>query len=227
MAAGDFFVRRWEALKNKQIWGRIGQIVLVLLGISFVTFALVMLSPGDPVRQMIAGNEDIVVSQVEIDALRHELGLDKPFIFQYLDWLGRAVQGDFGFSYMVKKPVVEELMQSLPATLILALASTLFMLVFSLPLGIYSAVKRNSVFDYAVRGLTFFGVSIPNFWMGLMLLWIFGLKLGWAANCQWQSKSGDSDFASYDVGYSYGSQIYTSGKDDGFGRTQSGLRCRC
>ena len=163
-------------MKNKQIWGRIGQIVLVLLGISFVTFALVMLSPGDPVRQMIAGNEDIVVSQVEIDALRHELGLDKPFIFQYLDWLGRAVQGDFGFSYMVKKPVVEELMQSLPATLILALASTLFMLVFSLPLGIYSAV---SVFDYAVRGLTFFGVSIPNFWMGLMLLWIFGLKLGW------------------------------------------------
>ena len=118
-------------MKNKQIWGRIGQIVLVLLGISFVTFALVMLSPGDPVRQMIAGNEDIVVSQVEIDALRHELGLDKPFIFQYLDWLGRAVQGDFGFSYMVKKPVVEELMQSLPATLILALASTLFMLVFS------------------------------------------------------------------------------------------------
>ena len=166
-------------LKKKQIWGRIGQIILVLLGISFVTFALVMLSPGDPVRQMIAGNEDIIVSQVEIDALRHELGLDKPFIFQYLDWLGRAVQGNFGFSYMVKKPVVEELMQSLPATVILALASTAFMLVVSLPLGIYSAVKRNSVFDYIVRGLTFFGVSVPNFWMGLMLLWIFGLQLGW------------------------------------------------
>lgn len=166
-------------LKKKQIWGRIGQIILVLLGISFVTFALVMLSPGDPVRQMIAGNEDIIVSQAEIEALRHELGLDKPFIFQYLDWLGRAVQGNFGFSYMVKKPVVEELMQSLPATVILALASTAFMLVVSLPLGIYSAVKRNSVFDYIVRGLTFFGVSVPNFWMGLMLLWIFGLQLGW------------------------------------------------
>lgn len=166
-------------MKNKQIWGRIGQIVLVLLGISFVTFALVMLSPGDPVRQMIAGNEDIVVSQIEIDALRQELGLDKPFIFQYLDWLGRAVQGDFGFSYMVKKPVVEELLYSLPATLILSLASTFFMLVVSLPLGIYAAVKRNSAFDYVVRGMTFFGVSVPNFWMGLMLLWIFGLQLGW------------------------------------------------
>ncbi len=166
-------------MKKKQLWGRLGQIVLVLLGISFVTFALVMLSPGDPVRQMIAGNEDVVVSQLEIESLRQELGLDKPFIFQYLDWLGRAVQGDFGFSYMVKKPVVEELLYSLPATLILSLASTFFMLAVSLPLGIYAAVKRNSAFDYVVRGMTFFGVSIPNFWMGLMLLWIFGLQLGW------------------------------------------------
>ena len=157
-------------MKSKQIWSRIGQIVLVLLGISFLTFALVMLSPGDPVRQMIAGNEDIIVSQAEVEALRHELGLDKPFIFQYLDWLGRAVQGDLGFSYMVKKPVIEELMHCLPATVYLAVSSLLFMLVVSLPLGIYSAVKRNSCFDYLVRGLTFFGVSVPNFWMGLMLL---------------------------------------------------------
>lgn len=171
-------VREWCVLSNKQLLGRIGQIVLVLLGISFITFALVMLSPGDPVRQMIAGNEDIVVSQQEVEALRNELGLDKPFIFQYLDWLGRAVQGDFGFSYMVKKPVIEELMHSLPATVILAVASTVFMLLVSIPAGIYSAVKHNSWFDYMVRGLTFVGVSVPNFWMGLMLLWIFGLKLG-------------------------------------------------
>lgn len=171
-------VREWCVLSNKQLLGRIGQIVLVLLGISFITFALVMLSPGDPVRQMIAGNEDIVVSQQEVEALRHELGLDKPFIFQYFDWLGRAVQGDFGFSYMVKKPVIEELMHSLPATVILAVASTVFMLLVSIPAGIYSAVKHNSWFDYMVRGLTFVGVSVPNFWMGLMLLWIFGLKLG-------------------------------------------------
>ena len=140
-------------MSNKQLLGRIGQIVLVLLGISFITFALVMLSPGDPVRQMIAGNEDIVVSQQEVEALRHEL-------------------------YMVKKPVIEELMHSLPATVILAVASTVFMLLVSIPAGIYSAVKHNSWFDYMVRGLTFVGVSVPNFWMGLMLLWIFGLKLG-------------------------------------------------
>ena len=152
--------------------------VLVLLGISFITFCLVMLAPGDPVRQMIAGNEDIVVSQVEIDALRHELGLDQPFLFQYTSWLGRVLHGNFGFSYMMKKPVLDALLETLPATVILAVASSVFMLVFAIPLGIYTAVKQNTWFDYLVRGLTFAGVSVPNFWMGLVLLWIFALQLG-------------------------------------------------
>lgn len=162
----------------KKLAFRLGEMVLVLLGISFITFCLVMLAPGDPVRQMIAGNEDVIVSQVEIDALRHELGLDQPFIFQYLDWLGRVLHGNFGFSFMMKKPVIDAIMESLPATVILALASTAFMLVFSIPLGIYTAVHKNSWFDNVVRTFAFFGVSIPNFWMGLMLLWIFALKLG-------------------------------------------------
>lgn len=166
-------------MKWRQLVGRLGQIVLVLLGISFITFALVMLSPGDPVRQMIAGNEDIIVSQVEIDALKAELGLDKPFIFQYLSWLGRAVKGNLGFSYTVKKPVVSELFHSMKPTLLLTFASTLFMLVVAIPLGIYSAVKQNSLFDYLTSAVTFMGISIPNFWMGLMMLWLFGLKLRW------------------------------------------------
>ena len=165
------------SLSMKQLGMRLGEMVLVLIGISFITFCLIMLAPGDPVRQMIAGNEDIIVSQVEIDALRHELGLDKPFLLQYLDWLGRVVQGNFGFSFMMKKPVIDAVMEALPASVILALASSVFMLVFSIPLGIYTAVKQNTWFDYLVRGCTFAGVSVPNFWMGLMLLWVFALKL--------------------------------------------------
>ena len=128
-------------MTKKQLLSRLGQIILVLLGISFITFALVMLAPGDVVRQMIAGNEDIIVSQAEIDALRAELGLDKPFFFQYLDWLGRALQGNLGFSYMVKKPVVEALMEGLPGTIVLSLASLIMMMVVAIPAGIYSAVK--------------------------------------------------------------------------------------
>lgn len=161
----------------KHLVRRLLQIVLVLLGISFVTFALVMLSPGDPVRQMIAGNEDIVVSQIEIDALRQELGLDQPFFFQYLSWLKRAVHGDLGFSYMAKISVTKELMHTLPSTLMLSLAATVFMLVVALPLGVYSAVKQGSWFDYLTGSITFMGISIPNFWMGLILLWVLGLKL--------------------------------------------------
>lgn len=164
-------------MTKKQILARVGQIVLVLLGISFITFALVMLAPGDVVRQMIAGNEDIFVSQAEIDALRKELGLDKPFFFQYLDWLGRALQGNLGFSYMVKMPVVEALWEGLPGTVLLSLASLFMMMVVSIPAGIYSAVKRGSVVDNIVRAFTFMGVSMPGFWVGLMLLWILGLKL--------------------------------------------------
>ena len=164
-------------MTKKQILARIGQIVLVLLGISFITFALVMLAPGDVVRQMIAGNEDIIVSQAEIDALRAELGLDKPFFFQYLDWLGRALQGNLGFSYMVKKPVVEALWEGLPGPVWLPLGSLFMVMVGSIPAGIYSAVKRGSIVDNIVRIFTFMGVSMPGFWVGLMLLWIFGLKL--------------------------------------------------
>lgn len=164
-------------MTKKQLLARVGQILFVLLGISFITFALVMLAPGDVVRQMIAGNEDIIVSQHEIEALRKELGLDKPFIFQYLDWLGRALQGNLGFSYMMKKPVIEALMEGLPGTIALSVASLVMMLVVSIPAGIYSAVKRGGVVDNIVRVCTFMGVSMPGFWVGLMLLWIFGLKL--------------------------------------------------
>lgn len=164
-------------MTRKQILSRIGQILFVLLGISFITFALVMLAPGDVVRQMIAGNEDVIVSQAEVEALRRELGLDKPFIFQYLDWLSRALHGNLGFSYMMKKPVVEALMEGLPGTISLSIASLVMMMLVSIPAGIYSAVKRGSMVDNIVRICTFMGVSMPGFWVGLMLLWLFGLKL--------------------------------------------------
>lgn len=164
---------------KKKLLYKIGQILLVLLGISFLTFALTMFSPGDPVKQMITGGEDLFITEAEVEALRHELGLDKPFIFQYLAWLGKAVSGDFGYSFMAKLPVTTILWERLPATCFLSLASLGFMLVVSVPLGVLAAVKRNGFFDAAVRFLTFFGISIPGFWLGLMLLWLFGLHLGW------------------------------------------------
>lgn len=164
-------------MSNKQIAARLGQIVLVLIGISFITFALVMLAPGDVVRQMIAGGSDLQITQAEIDAVRKQLGLDKPFFFQYLDWLGRAVTGDLGTSFMAKKPVWEALMERLPGTLMLSIVSLIGMMIIAVPAGIYSAVNRGGMIDYVVRAFTFIGVSLPGFWVGLMLLWILGLHL--------------------------------------------------
>ena len=164
-------------MSNKQIAARLGQIVLVLIGISFITFALVMLAPGDVVRQMIAGGSDLQITQAEIDAVRKQLGLDKPFFFQYLDWLGRAVTGDLGTSFMAKKPVWEALMERLPGTLMLSIVSLIGMMIIAVPAGIYAAVNRGGAIDYIVRSFTFIGVSLPGFWVGLMLLWILGLHL--------------------------------------------------
>lgn len=161
-----------------RIIGRhIGQIIIVLVGISFITFALVTLAPGDTAKLMIVGNQDIVVSQEEIEAVRHEYGLDQPFMVQYGNWLVKAVQGDLGYSYMSKMPVTKKIFASLPATILLACTSIIMMLVVSIPAGIYAAVKSDKWADYIIRITTFWGVSIPNFWLGLILLWIFGLKL--------------------------------------------------
>ena len=159
------------------VLSKLMQIVVVLIGISFITFALTMLGPGDTAKQLLTGNEDIIVSQEEVDALRHELGLDKSFLVQYVTWLGKAATGDLGRSFLAKAPVTTKILECLPATIILAAASLIFMLLVSIPAGIFSAVHQNGKLDYFVRSCTFFGVSIPSFWLGLMMIWILGLKL--------------------------------------------------
>lgn len=175
----SLFERRSYFLKGKTALRYILQIVITLLGISFIMFSLTMLSTQDLAKQLITGAEDIIVSQEQIDRVTKELGLDQPFLVQYWNWLVHAVQGDFGFSYMAKKPVVDKLMECLPATIYLGLASLVLMLIISVPLGVLSAFYSNKPIDYICRGASFFGISVPGFWLGLMLLWFFGLKLGW------------------------------------------------
>ena len=114
-----------------------------------------------------------------LEQTRAELGLDKPFLIQYGTWLKGVLTGDMGTSYSMKVPVVEKLTSCFWPTLKLALFSLIIMLAVSIPLGILSAVYQNRWPDYLVRGLTFMGVSIPSFWVGLILLRIFGVTLRW------------------------------------------------
>lgn len=165
-------------MDKKKIIKRLLQIVVVLFGISFLTFGLTYLSPGDPAEVMLTECGNIPTPEL-LAQTRHELGLDLPFHLQYLNWLKGVLSGDMGMSYSTKVPVVTKLVSSFFPTFKLAVSSLLIMVVLSIPLGIWSAVKQNKWQDYFVRGITFIGVSVPSFWLGLIFLSIFGVNLHW------------------------------------------------
>ncbi len=164
-------------MSKNQILSRLLQMLIVLVGISFLTFLLTYLSPGDPARNLYTAS-GIMPTAEQLEETREILGLNKPFFTQYKDWVINCLHGDFGESFMLHKPVSELLLARLWPTLKLTLASTVLMLLFSVPLGVISAVNHNKPIDYFVRAITFFGVSVPNFWLGLMLILFFCVKLG-------------------------------------------------
>lgn len=155
----------------------VSQIIIVLVGISLFTYALITLAPGDTAKLLLVGNEDRIVSAAEIEAVRHEMWLDRPFFVQYGHWLWNVLHGDLGYSFTSRIPVMTSIISHLGATVALAFTSVIIMLCVSLPAGIYSAVHQNKWFDYLTRLTSFLGVSMPGFWVGLMLLWLVGLKL--------------------------------------------------
>lgn len=159
----------------KQLGRRLLQIVIVLIGISFFTFILTYLAPGDPVRTRYAAS-GMVPTEKELQEERERLGLNDPVLVQYGRWLGKVLHGDFGTSYSNGKPVAELLSVRLLPTLKLAFSALILMLLVAVPLGMLSAVYKNTWMDYLVRGVTFLGVSIPNFWVGLILLYVVALK---------------------------------------------------
>ena len=161
----------------KRLLNRLGQMIITLIGVSFLTFCLTSLAPGDP-AMMVLEASDTIVSQEIIDQTREEMGLNDPFLVQYGNWVLGALHGDLGMSYSGKKPVVDKLMEGFAGTFLLALVTIIFVVLISIPLGIFSAVHRNKITDYIIRVFSFIGVSMPSFWVGLILLYIFGLKLG-------------------------------------------------
>lgn len=160
----------------KYILKRLISLIPILIGISFISFALIYFTGGDAVAvryEAIGG----VLSPELINQKREELGLNRPFIIQYLSWLLGVIQGDMGISYVSGKPVFGYIFSKLPNTLLLSVSSLLTTLIISLPLGILSAVKKNSVFDNIIKGLSFVGNSLPNFFVALVLSYIFALQL--------------------------------------------------
>ncbi len=164
-------------MKKGDLFRRLLQIVIVLFGISFITFALTYIAPGDPVRAMYAASGTIPGEDI-LEQTREKMGLNEPFFTQYLSWLTDCLRGDFGTSYMYHRPVAELILERLGPTLRLAFFSLALMLIVAVPLGILSATHKGRPADFIIRVGTFFGVSLPNFWVGLMLLYVFSVRLG-------------------------------------------------
>ncbi len=163
-------------MSKKQVISRLLQIVLVLIGISFITFILTYISPGDPVRHMLTATGEMPTEEL-VASIREEMGLNDPVYIQYFRWLGNVLHGDFGESYMLGKPVTDLILSRIWPTLKLTLFATLLLIIIAVPLGMLSAVYKDTWVDYLVRGITFLGVSIPNFWVGLLLMLLFCVKL--------------------------------------------------
>lgn len=163
-------------MNAKQLGKRLLQIVLVALGISFLTFLTTCLAPGDPVRTMFAATGMMPGEEV-VQETREAMGLNRPLLVQYLSWLQNCLKGDFGTSYAYHRPVAELLMDRLWPTLKLSISSMCLMLLVAVSIGMAQATHKNSVVDYALRGITFFGVSMPNFWVGLLLMLFFCVRL--------------------------------------------------
>lgn len=134
---------------------------------------------GSDVVEQKMENTSGTVSQEMIDNARTELGLDKPFVVQYFTWLGNLLRGDMGTSYVSNKPVFSTFVSKLPATLLLTAVSILLTVLISIPLGIWSAVKQNTATDYVIRTASFIGNSLPNFFVSLLLMYFFAIRLGW------------------------------------------------
>lgn len=163
--------------KTRFIIKRLLQIIPMLLIVTVFAFILSNLSSGD-VAEIAIRKEGGIITEQTVAAMREELGLNKPIPMQYLDWLGRAIRFDFGTSFISKKPVIEEVLSRFPNTLYLALIATAMAMAIAIPIAMLSAKWKGSILDHGLRVLTTGAATLPNFWMGLMLLYAFGVSMG-------------------------------------------------
>lgn len=159
------------------VYKRILQLIPILIGITFLSFAMMRVAGSDVVNEMYA-NRGTEVSQEIIDAKKAELGLDQPFLVQYVRWFGSLLKGDMGKSYVTGEAVFQTFLSKLPATLLLAAMSIIMTVIISVPLGILAAVRHDRIIDVMLRFCSFIGNAMPNFFVGMLLMQILSIKFG-------------------------------------------------
>lgn len=159
----------------KYIIRRILAMIPVVIGITFLVFMIMQLAPGDPVRMILGDN----APPEAVEAMREEMGLNDNVLVQYGRYLVNLAHGDMGTSYVNKRPVADEVFSRVPATFKLALVSAIVSIAIAIPLGILAAIKQNTLFDHTSMVVSLVGISMPAFWLALMLMLFFSLRLGW------------------------------------------------
>jgi len=154
---------------------RLAMLVPVLIGVSIIAFSLIHLAPGDPARTMLGER----ATQEQLNEIREKYGLDEPLYVQYGIWLNDVLHGDLGRSITTHEQVSKEIFDRLPNTVELSIAAMLFAIIIGGIAGVISASKQYSITDYTFMGVALFGISMPVFWLGIMLMMIFGVWLGW------------------------------------------------
>jgi len=162
----------------KYIGKRFLQLIPILFGITFISFAMMNTTAVDTVDKLLENTGSVVSQEVE-ESMRNELGLDKPFLVQYGQWLLGIFKGDMGNSYVSGKDVFSTIISKLPNTFLLMASSILLTVIISIPLGIIAAVFQNKFIDYIIRVLSFIGNSLPGFFLALLLILLFSVKLKW------------------------------------------------
>ena len=160
---------------KKYVLKRLLLFIPVLLGVSFIVFSIISLTPGDPGTIILGQN----ATKESIDQLNHELGYDQPFLVRFFHYIIHAVQGDFGESYRTGKPVFNEIFARFPTTFKLATGAVILAIAIGIPIGIISAVRQYSVLDTVGTITAMFMASVPQFWLGLMMILAFAVTLGW------------------------------------------------
>ncbi len=158
------------------ILNRLGLLIPTFIGVSIVAFSFIRLLPGDPIL-LLAGERGMTEERYQAELEKY--GFDQPIWQQYLNYLGDLLQGDFGTSFVTKKPVLTEFLTLFPATLELSIVAIMLAIVLGVPAGIFAAVKRGSFFDQGIMGVALIGYSMPIFWWGLLLIIFFSGTLGW------------------------------------------------
>jgi peptide/nickel transport system permease protein len=158
---------------------RLLQSVIVLLLVTIVIFFAMRLLPGDPIRMYITTSDAQTYTEEQIEKIRHDLGLDRPLVVQYVDWLGGVFQGDLGYSILQREPVTKEIFRRIPITFHLGIVAFLLGIIIGIPMGVITAIRRGKITDTIVTVFAYIGIAIPVFWLGLIGIYFFGLYLKW------------------------------------------------